>query len=158
MIYVRSSYRRWLRSICSLACSSFKNKNISSKYVTRKITNLRSYMKKISLKSKQWKHQASTTNCSGDVLVQTSTILQIIYVMPKVITDMRDSAVLNQTKQKRHLEKIDENLTVKTDKIKKVDVDINLAVSLALRLSTRISQTILRLFSLVLEIKKLVQL
>jgi hypothetical protein len=115
-------------------------------------------LKKISLESRQWKSQTSPSSGSGDVLVQTSTILQIIRDVPKTITDMRDSTVIHQMEQKAHLKQMDENLTVMTDNIKKVNVDMNLAVSLARQVSSQVSQTILWLFSLILEIKKLVQL
>lgn len=71
---------------------------------------------------------------------------------------MRESTVAHRTQQNRRLKQLDDSLTVMANNIKKIDIDVNAAVSLASRVGSRATQTIVRLFNPILEVKKLVQL
>jgi hypothetical protein len=103
--------------------------------------------------------QAMTaTNQLLDVLKQTSTILQVVRDIPKAIADMQDSAFLHRAQENRRLKRMDRKLTLLIDDVSKIDAGINNTVSLISTVGSRVSQTLIRLFELMTEIKKLVQL
>lgn len=101
---------------------------------------------------------AAAASQSTDVLKQTSTILQLVQHIPKVIIDMQTSADVHQMHQSTHLKQMEKNISHISDKMKRIHIDVNVATSLISRLGVRVSQAILRLFHLMTEIRKLIQL
>lgn len=94
---------------------------------------------------------------SSEVLAQTSTILRIAKDVPQAFTDMRTLILLRSDRQVEHLHRMETDLTVISRDIKSINLDVNSATAVIHRLGTRVGQALIRLFALVLEIKKLVK-